>query len=49
MHAVNVHVFLLQNEILLYVLFYNQQNVQFAKFYLIKHLVEIFIGITLNL
>lgn len=47
MHAVNVHVFLLQNEILLYVLFYNQQNVQFAK--QIKHLVEIFIGITLNL
>ena len=49
MPAVNVHVFLLQNEILLYVLFYNQQNVQFAKSHQIKHFVEIFIGITLNL
>ena len=36
MREVNVHIFLLQNEILLYVLFYNQQKVQFAKFHQTK-------------
>lgn len=50
MHVVDVHIFFLQNEILLYIVFYNQRIKDSACQVPTKHkqFVDIFTGITMN-